>query len=708
MYFILTKRFFGKPAALTGSASSAPGALACAAAFAFPLILAATSAHAAKRCDWHGPLSGGEKPYAKCVDFASMEGKTLTLPKNVTRIAADGISFCVPPTPTTGAGDADIVFIYDNSGSMTADAFFVDAGGDTAFYYLDANSNCGRNTVLGTPMVNTKTGPVAMVKLGGNNGCSGAAAGDPYNARGAVIKAGIDFLGQTSPTSTGAAISFNEQIKYLQPPVLMNATGVAAVKNSIALDTNGGTSYGPPLRKAKEWFADASLMKTQKKAIIFISDGAPHDNYNDVLNDDLPPIFSIYLSKADTRDTANLKELSEVTGGTFTRVSSNDPAAIEALLKSIITTITKNTLPKSATITNKTQAPPQVSRSTGVTANPDGSAGMQLDSIIGLKEGANQIEIELTREDNTTLNYHFTMNVSGGEIGSSSGNYTCWDMPTLAAIDKKTNLPVDIYATNNNTYDLKLTRSPSELKNVTVAGTSTDGDKESISLTTLNNNLGFPTQTGGFTYNPAKGSPGVNNGILEVDDHGDFTFTWSHPRDARENVTYVLPGRIVPIISGDPTLKIQKPVTEGVSFDPVKIPNTVVVLDVKDKCLVNCKGTETFHVDGGAPTWNITIKSPIRFSCRVFDNLGQFVSSSQGELGTKEWEALSKSGDSAVVHFKILPVSKDGQQLGTGAYLMMTTITALGDEVTRNAAGETIIVKNAKRDYLRKFGYVRR
>jgi hypothetical protein len=705
MYFIPTKRFFGKPAAVAGSAS---GALAHAAAFAFSLTLAVASVHAAKRCDWHGPLSGGEKPYAKCVDFASMEGKTITLPKNVTRIAADGISFCVPPTPTTGAGDADIVFIYDNSGSMTADAFFVDADGDTAFYYLDANSNCGRNTVLGTPMVNTKTGPVAMVKLGGNTGCSAAAAGDPYNARGAVIKAGIDFLGQTSPTSTGAAISFNEQIKYLQPPVLMNATGVAAVKNSIALDTNGGTSYGPPLRKAKEWFADASLMKTQKKAIIFISDGAPHDNYNDVLNDDLPPIFSIYLSKADTRDTANLKELSNVTGGTFTRVSSNDPAAIEALLKSIITTITKNTLPKSATITNKTQAPPQVSRSTGVTANPDGSAGMQLDSIIGLKEGANQIEIELTREDNTTLNYHFTMNVSGGEIGSSSGNYTCWDMPTLAAIDKKTNLPVEIYATNNNTYDLKLTRSPSELKNVTVAGTSTDDDKENISLTTLNNNLGFPTQTGGFTYNPAKGSPGVNNGVLEVDDHGDFTFTWSHPRDARENVTYVLPGRIIPIISGDPTLTIQKPVTEGVAFDPVKIPNTVVVLDAKDKCLVNCKGTETFHVDGGAPTWNITIKSPIRFSCRVFDNLGQFVSNSQGELGTKEWEALSKSGDSAVVHFKILPVSKDGQQLGTGAYLMMTTITALGDEVTRNAAGETIIVKNAKRDYLRKFGYVRR
>ena len=38
---------------------------------------------------------------------------------------------------------------------------------------------------------------------------------------------------------------------------------------------------------------------------------------------------------------------------------------------------------------------------------------------------------------------------------------------------------------------------------------------------------------------------------------------------------------------------------------------------------------------------------------------------------------------------------------------MMTNITALGDEVTTNSAGESIIVKNAKREYLKKFGYVK-
>jgi hypothetical protein len=692
--------------------SAARAAWVCVAiAMAAPSVQGAASAKAAKRCDWHGPLSGGEIPYAKCVDFAAMEGKTITLPKNVTRIAADGISFCVPPTPATGSGNADIVFIYDNSGSMTADAMYVNAAAkDTSFYFLD-NNNCRNNLInpLKTASIESKEGGTSTVFLmDGNSGCGSNIPGDPYNARGAVIRAGIDFLLATSPTSTAGAMAFNGDVKYEQKPLLMSGAGNAAiVKASIKLDTNGSTEYRPPLILAKDWLNDAAIIKTKKQAIIFISDGASnHNDYDNLVDDKMPPIFSIYLSNDDTPNMERLRQLSTRTGGTFSRVNTNDPKAMETILKGIISTITKNTQPKSVTITNKSLAPPQVSKSTGATSNPDGSTGMKLDSIIALGLGPNQIEITLARED-STVKYNFTMNVAGGEISSSSGNYTCWDMPTLAAIDKKTNLPAEIYRPDNNIYQLKLTRSPSELGNVAVAGTSADKDKESIPLGNLNNNLGFPTQTGDFTYNPAKGNPGLNNGVLEVDDHGDFTFTWSHPRDARETVTYILPGRIVPILNGNPVLQIREPVTTGVIFDPVKIGNHVVILDSKDKCIINCKGTEIFHVEGGSPTWNLTVKSPFKYEVKVFDNLGQFVSQSAGMLDAAVWTALAKTGDSATVHFKILPVSKDGQELGTGAYLMMTNITALGDEVTTNSSGESIIVKNAKREYLKKFGYVR-
>ncbi|HKP96008.1 MAG TPA: vWA domain-containing protein [Fibrobacteria bacterium] len=679
------------------------------------LSLGATGAQAAKRCDWHGPLSGGENPYAKCVDFAALQGKTLDLPKNVTRISADGLSFCQPATPTTGTGDADIVFIYDNSGSMTAEVAYIAPGTtDTSFYYLDDKTNrCGDNPKSGTITFATKEGLETIPKLVSNADCNSSYAGDPYFARGSVIKAGIDFLAASSPTSTAGAISFNSDIGYLQPPVLMNnPVNVNQIKASINLDRTGGTIYRKPLVRAKAWLNDASVIQTKKQAIIFISDGAPNDpnNYLDLVDSRMPPIFSIYMSKAVTADTAKLKELSDRTGGTFTRVNSNDPTAMETLLKSIISTITKNTLPKAATITNKSISPPQTSKSTGVKANPDGSAGMALDSIIGLKEGVNQIEIRLTREDNTESTYAFNMNVAGKDISSSGGNYSCWDMPTLTAVDKATGQVPQIYDPDKTSYDLKLTRSPSELKTAAVDGASANKDKESIVLRTMDLSLGYPIQTGEFTYNPAKPNPGLNNGTLEVDGKGDLTFVWSHPRDVRETVTYILPGRVVPVLNGDATLHIKEPVTQGVTFDPgsIKGKDPVVVLDGKEHCVLNCAGTENFHSNNGVPTWQVVVKSPFKYSIRLFDNLGQFVCESKGEMSAADWAKVAKTGDSASIQMKIIPVSKDGQQLGTGAYVMHAEITAMGDQVTRNSAGESIIVRNGKTEYLKRFGYVRR
>src|SRR6185436_15523087 len=56
-------------------------------------VLAGTPVSAAKRCDWHGPRSSGESTYNKCVDYAAMQGKSVVLYENATRISQDGISF---------------------------------------------------------------------------------------------------------------------------------------------------------------------------------------------------------------------------------------------------------------------------------------------------------------------------------------------------------------------------------------------------------------------------------------------------------------------------------------------------------------------------------------------------------------------------------------------------------------------------------------
>ena len=678
------------------------------------LLLAGTAAAAAKRCDWHGPKSKGEATYKKCVDFVALNGTTLDLPGNVTRISADGISLCQTATPQTGTGNADIVFIYDNSRSMTATGAYIDpVTKDTSFYFMN-DQTCADNLIKPTKTMtypSKEGGNVTVDMLSKTTGCDGNVAGDPYNARGAIIRTAIDFLASTSPTSTAGAMSFSGDVNYLQTPVMMNDVGnITRIKNSIQLDKTGSTDYRHPLDKAKQWLNNPALIKTSKQAIVFISDGAPSQNpfdpYMDLVDAKMPPIFSIFLSKAVTNDTANLKDLSDRTGGTFNRVNPNDPIAMETILKTVVSTITKNTLPKAVSVTNKSMSPPQSSSSQGVTANPDGSAGILLDSIIGLKSGSNSIELKVTKDDNTVVTYAFTMNVAGTDLTASTDIYSCYDMPTLTATDAAGKIP-EIYRPDATGYTLNLTRSPSELRGVSVLAVSDNGDKENVALGNPNSALGFPAQSGDFKLNPKDPSPSVGNGIVEIDNAGDLTFTWTHPRDARETVTYLLPGKIIPVLDGSVLVHIKDPVTTGVTFDPVKLKDPVVIVDDKDKCLVNCQGTQIYWTNPAVPTWVITVKSPISYSVKVFDNLGQFVSAGSGEITEAAWNSLAKSGDSAVIQLKIPPVSESGQQLGTGAYLMKADITALGNLVTKNSAGDNIVVRNSKQQYFKRFGYVR-
>jgi hypothetical protein len=355
--------------------------------------------------------------------------------------------------------------------------------------------------------------------------------------------------------------------------------------------------------------------------------------------------------------------------------------------------------------------PEQTSHSLGVIANPDGSTGMKLDSIVALDAGKNTIEIEVTRDDNTTSTYTFTMNVAGSEISSTSGNYSCYDLPSLTAIDKATGQAPDVYSPEKTSYQLQLTRSPSDLGALSVNGSSPNNDKEAIKLGLPDLSKGIPTQTGDFTYNPAKASATAGNGVLEVDNHGDLTFVWSHPRDRRETVTYVLPGRIVPVLSGKPKVEWITDLTKGAGGDLVVLSNppknVVIFTDMQGKCIVNCANTEPYHKSVTVPSMKVTLHSPIDFTARVFNNFGQFVNDQKGTMDSTVWKSLAKQGDSAVVVMKFLPFSKAGQPLGTGAYVMQLNVMAKGDQVTKNTAGETIVVRNAHKEYVSRFGYLR-
>jgi hypothetical protein len=666
---------------------------------------------AEKRCDWHGPKSNGETTYKKCIDYAAMNGKTLVLPTNVTRISQDGISFCPGIFTVTGAGNADIVFIYDNSGSMQADGAWVNpTTKDTTFYYNDSNTPaCFQNPRNGNITYQTLTGPRTIPLFQTNTGCVHQ-SGDPYYARGEVIKNALDFLGATSPTSTAGSVGFTSTTTNPQTPVQMNTNGnINQIKSKIILGTTGGTDYRPPLELAKSWLNYPKYIKTQRQAIVFISDGAPNnDSYLNLVDAKMPPIFSVYLSKAVTADTAKLKSLSDNTGGTFTRVNSNDPSALEKVLKGIVESITKNSLPKSLTVTNSSMAPPQTSVSASMTVNPDGSSGIVLDSIIGLKLGANQINFHVIRLDSVAVDYNFTLDVSGAAIGGSQGNFSCYDMPTMVALEN--GKVAEIYnPVTAGTYDLKLVRSPSDLKGVAVAAVSDAGDQERIGMPTANSSTGYPTHIAPFNVNPNDGSPAVGNGTLEVTNKGLLTFTWSHPRDDRENVTYILPGRKIPVLDGVVGIVIKDPVTVGgdIIINGVKIVGPLVIRDIKGVCIVNCTGTQVIVDKNNLPTWMVTVRSPFKYSFNVYDNLGQYVNKSFGEITLAQWDKLARDGDSTVLVMSFLPVADNGRQIGTGAYVMKSIITTQGGQVTKDFRGDPIVVKSSRKEYFQRFGYRR-
>lgn len=661
--------------------------------------LSAPSAGADKRCDWHGPKTRGETSYKQCVDYAALHGKSLDLPSNVSRISHDGISFCANTFKGT-AGAADIIYMMDNSGSM---------------------------------------------EKGENSGGFNTPPGDPFGVRDRVIRRAMRQQRATADTSTAAFISFfglggNQdytvepeiETEKLQRPLdisRINPQGEAnlntilrkvwkhnpneALLPKLSAEAKAAkkalTFWSESLKMARGFLApESGYAKTKNHAIILVSDGAIGD-WKDVeaLVPTLPPVYGIHLG-GDVNST-HLRDLSTLTKGQFYRVDPTDTALFAELMARIVGVITKNPLPKDVRVSNASMAPPQASKNVDMIANPDGSLGVVLDSIIGLKAGANQISVQVTKDDNSVATWSFGLNVAAAPIAATGGNYSCYDMPKLSVVDAAGD-SVDVYNPAATVQTVRLSRSPSELKGVNISAVSETGDKENPPLKNPSSALGFPIHTDTVRFNGNDGSPTPNNGIVEVGNSQNVTLAWSHPRDPRETTSYILLGKRVPVVVAKVDIVGPTEPVRGVSFqDPPKGGDPVVILDKNGKCQTNCSGTEIIVIKNKAniPSWTATIRSPVRLTMRIFDNLGQFVNESTQEFTAAQWDALPKDGDSASVSIHYLPIAKSGQSLGTGAYLMKMEVVGIGSKVQRNAAGELVEVKATRQEYFKRFGYLR-
>ncbi len=505
----------------------------------------------AKRCDLTGALltDGNGIGFKKCLDVSTLDGKTLTIPQNVTRIDNDGLALC--RTTIQEGGDADIVYVMDQSGSMYANFVHISPSGDTT--YIERMAGCNASpAIVGKITLPYSTGTRTVDLLDPNGSIMGCPlAGDPFAQRGVAFKAAIDYQAQQSPQSTAGYIGFNSSIVEQQSLLQLTPANVTILKNTIGLKT-GGTNYKPPLERSKQWLTNTSLIKTQSQAVIFLSDGQPFDSYLDVLSPTylnapgiMPPIFGIFLGNPNAA-YQKLEELSSLTGGRFYLIPPNRPDSLKTVVEEILNLILLEFQPISATVSNKSLIPVQNSLGdlSGMTKQSDGSWLIKLDSAVAIQPGNNEITVtshyrEIQGDSIRLQNIRFWLNATGGAetqnkiVGGGAFSTQCHDPSTLQIRNAQGLLPA--YLTELDTaYRVHLNMSQSSLTQVTANALAVlQGDDERLAMSGPTLSAGRSLFQSSFPFR-AGGSHTDFNGRLESSAYDSLLVTWRHPRDPRD------------------------------------------------------------------------------------------------------------------------------------------------------------------------------
>jgi hypothetical protein len=687
------------------------------------------AAQAPLRCDLQLGTTPGAGAGSACLDLVALQdgGVPIVTAGNATRISVDGFSLCKNAFTVTKPAGADIVFIYDNSGSMSAGAVKVDAASaDTTFYHIDACM-----TAPSTPFTyTTLLGPRTIRLLGAAANCgNNSFAGDPYFARGKVIEKAIDYLVANSPSTTAGALGFAAVAGQLRTPLQLSIAGNAdSVKNSIVLDSIRYTYYVPALDQARAWLTNPAYVRNSRQAIVFLSDGEPTDGtaltewLEDVGNKNIP-IYTIALGDTGMRFD-RMREMSDTTKGAFYQIQPKNIALMNEVMTRIIQSITVPTVPSSIEVSNNSFPTPMVSKSTSILTNPDSSMSPVMDSILALKPGANALTVKITLSNNDVRNFNVTVQADGPAAAATTQNLVCYPMPALTLLNPAGGVD-SVYPNSITAYDVRLTRATSDLKEVIVVATSSDtgrpgwGDRENISVPQASA-AGTATvnQRNGYPLNGAASDAIKGNNTLEAGAGGEVVLTWTHPRDMRETAAFRLPGKKVGTAPGfiDVTRATDAP--HGVPIpanvtDPVVIRGgAILVRDATGAALTHRGDLSNPHKvpddildPDHTPTFVFNTASPFSYKVNIFDHLGQFLNTRAGAVDSERWEQIRGNADSLACAFSILPISGNGQRFATGVYILQATITTM--EANRKDPGKPLRVKPTARIFTNRFGYIR-
>jgi hypothetical protein len=386
----------------------------------FALAFAAWAGAATpQRCDLVSQAGQG-----RCLDLAGLNGSTIQVPANTTRIPSDGLSLCgiggSAPPPT------DIVYLVDNSNSMASWGFWVDpASNDTSWFIPDCQSakipgamkafrkrHFGATTGADSLQWDSLFQMTGTTNPGIVDPKNCLEANDPYSMRAEAVRVAMGYQATFDPGAMAGVIFFNKAVKQTFPMTVLDAQGLQTLRAGTGLYTSaGGTLWQPQLDSALTWLS-ATPSGDRSKAVILVSDGEPTDEskYKALLGKaGQPPVYAVYLGKTSDA-TPQLDYVTSVSGGKKFVVPPAEPDSLATVLQQILGTLIKPAKPDTLRVTNLTNGQTSVAK----TSVADGNAyQMQLDSIVGLNPGSNFLQLTIF-EASKTISATWTVVVADG------------------------------------------------------------------------------------------------------------------------------------------------------------------------------------------------------------------------------------------------------------------------------------------------------
>lgn len=516
--------------------------------------------HADLRCDLAMQISSQG---SSCLDPVALKGKTVTIPSNVTRIGQDGLSLCTQKTSANLA--TDIEYVIDNSASMTSKVFWVNpttvgtASPDTSWYIQDCYNDVNAiKTVAAAVQLRKRhfggTGagvmgwetlyqvPSSSPRPSTTSASECKESNDPYSYRAEAVRQAIEYQASTNASAQAGMIQFNGSVVQHAPLRTLNGDGLSRLLDSAGLyPAASKTIWAGPLDTA---FQRLKASPNSQKAIIMVSDGEPDDAsaYRAVIAKlGFPKVYGIYLGAANS-SVPEMTHLTTTTGGKFWIVPPDRPDSLQSLIRSIVGSLNTVSTPASTQLSNLTNG--QGSKALGILQKADSTYQLQLDSVIALGKGKNNMQLISTWTDEqgkvNSDTSKFILDVSGAPsivkdtvavLGDTLFSTVCADPSSLSFLDpsKKT---VPYLTEGMGGFSLSLSPSTTTLlvKNSIQITTRAKGDKEvatsllkSGSLYTASMVLQVPRP-----WANAAGKVDANDGL------DTLVGKWCYPRDARD------------------------------------------------------------------------------------------------------------------------------------------------------------------------------